>query len=52
MGSGTINPDLHTRPRTPAYIHRAFAVSAKTVVVVTRIDRWIGRTLARHNDTH
>jgi len=28
------------------------AVSAKTVVVVTRIDRRIGRTLARHNDTH
>src|SRR5215204_134720 len=23
MGSGTINPDLRTRPRTPAYIHRA-----------------------------
>ena len=27
-------------------------MSAKTVVVVTRIDRRIGRTLARHNDTH
>src|SRR5215212_3178828 len=24
MGSCTINPDLRTRPRTPAYIHRAW----------------------------